>query len=107
MRSLAAALPLLLAACGAPTSSGGTPDAATSDRPAGWAPSGQEVDGPAECMPGLLACQRGGTPSRPAAPGAQWFCAAPSNPGHCGACGLQCNNGPCARSDAGTYACAP
>jgi hypothetical protein len=107
MRAYAPLAALLLVACGAPMGSGDPSDAATADRPAGWAPSGQEVLGPAECMPGLLACQRGASPGRPAAPDAQWFCIAPDNTGHCGVCGRQCLNGPCLRSDAGTYACAP
>jgi len=106
MRLLAPLAALLLAACGSPASSG-TPDAATSDRPAGWAPSGQEVDGPAECMPGLLACQRRFNPRLPPAPDATWFCIRPADESHCGACYVGCASAICNRSDAGAYACAP
>lgn len=97
----------LLAACGTPSSSGELADAATSDRPAGWAPSGQAVLGPAECMPGLLACQRGQTPTRPAARDAEWFCISPATDGHCGECGRICLTGRCQRNDAGVPGCTP
>lgn len=106
MRLLAPLLALLLAACSSPTSTGDASDAAASDRPAGWAPHGQVVSDPAECAAGLLACRRGEAPGRPAAPGAELFCARPSE-GHCGACGVVCPSGLCVRGDAGVYACAP
>lgn len=100
------ALALLVAACGTPTTSGELADAAPYDRPTGWAPSGQTVLGPAECMPGILACQRRYDPRLPPAPDADWFCISPVQSGNCGACGNRCAAG-CHRNDAGVPTCDP
>ena len=104
MRHLLAVL--LLAACGSPTSNGPA-DVPTADA-TGWAAHGTNVQRPEDCQAGLLVCRRRTDRRDPATEaGNSLFCVRPDNDVHCGGCWTNCPSLMCARSDAGTYACAP